>query len=299
MGFEGLNTDFNVYPNEHLLVSYESIVGMAVYKNDKLEWVKQAVDSVLTQTYQNFLCILVIDGDVPDSLYEYILAVFNQNPARILLVTSLNNVGLSACMNFAVNYALNHFRTSEYFFRMDSDDVSVVDRFEKQIAYFKHNPDLSIVGSSLVEINENGKIVGKRVLPKSHDEIKRIFPRRCAINHPTVCIKMKVFLDGFRYKVELKNTQDYFLWTDLCSEGYKFSNLPEVLLKFRRVNDFYKRRGLSKSLNEFKARFYAMKKLRRFTFYNVFYAIAVICLRLMPSKIVKLAYKLDRYILNK
>jgi hypothetical protein len=75
--------------------------------------------------------------------------------------------------------------------------------------------------------------------------------------------------------------------------------LSDKLLKFRRVNDFYKRRGISKSLNEFRARFYAMKVLKKYSFGNIVYAFAVLGLRVMPGRVIKIAYKLDRYLLNK
>ena len=67
----------------------------------------------------------------------------------------------------------------------------------------------------------------------------------------------------------------------------------------RRVNDFYKRRGLTKSLNEFKARFIAMRKLHRYSVFNTVYALAVLGLRLMPARVVKWAYKFDRILLEK
>jgi hypothetical protein len=108
-----------------------------------------------------------------------------------------------------------------------------------------------------------------------------------------------VFEQGFRYRENLMNTQDYFFWADLAAAGFKFANLSDKLLKFRRVNDFYKRRGLGKSINEFKARFYTMKVLDKYSLGNILYAFAVLALRLMPGRVVKFAYKLDRYLLNK
>jgi len=108
-----------------------------------------------------------------------------------------------------------------------------------------------------------------------------------------------VFEKGFTYDARLMNTQDYFLWVTLASNGFIFRNLKDRLLKFRRVNNFYKRRGLSKSINEFRARVFAMVKLRQLNAYNLFYACSVLLLRLMPGKIVKLAYKLDRQLLDR
>jgi glycosyltransferase involved in cell wall biosynthesis len=280
--------------------SFDLVVGMAVYSQDMLSWVEQAVTSILNQTYKDYIFVIVIDGDTSAEILTFLTNLGSSNGC-VVIVTSELNVGLSSCMNFVIDWATSsHMLSSiKYFFRMDSDDISLPNRFSNQIAFFENNPKVDILGTSLIEINEIGKKVGKRKLPISHGEILRVFPRRCAINHPTVAIRFRVFNESFRYKEGLKNTQDYFFWIDLLAAGYRFANLSEPLLEFRRVNDFYKRRGLSKSLNEFKARFYAMKKLNRYTIGNVVYAFAVLFLRLMPAKVVKLAYKLDRYLLNK
>ncbi|MEP4888663.1 MAG: glycosyltransferase [Aliiglaciecola sp.] len=271
---------------------------MGVYIEDQLDWVTQSVESVLSQSYQNFQLVLVLDGEVKEDVFNF-LSQLSSERDNVQLIKSAVNVGLSACMNFVIDWTIKNLPTVEYFFRMDADDISHSERFEKQINFLKTHKNTQVLGTSLIEINEHGRKVGKRKLPKNHGDIFRILPKRCAINHPTVVVRMEVFKAGHRYNDQLQNTQDYFLWIELCAAGFKFANLPEPLLEFRRVNDFYKRRGLSKSINEFKARFYAMKVLKRYSIGNIVYACAVLFLRLMPSKIVKLAYKIDRYLLNK
>jgi glycosyltransferase involved in cell wall biosynthesis len=287
---------FSVIQSSIYKQSVTAVVGMAVYRQDRLDWVEQAVASILVQDFTDFIYVIVIDGAVDDEILTYLIEL-ERKEQQVILLQNLVNLGLSASMN-AVIEKTEQF-APRYFFRMDSDDISMPNRFSSQIAYFNSHPEVDVLGTSLIEINEVGEKVGKRTLPAHHGEIMRVFPRRCAINHPTVAIRFSVFSAGYRYNESLKNTQDYFFWTDLIAAGYRFANLPEPLLEFRRVNDFYKRRGLSKSLNEFKARFYTMKKLNRYTMGNVVYAFAVLVLRLMPAKIVKLAYKLDRYLLNK
>ncbi len=274
------------------------MVAMAVYAEDRLDWVSRAVDSILEQVYRDFLFAIVVDGEIDVLMLEYLERVAAENK-NVILFKGLHNVGLSQCMNYVVDFVLDQVPSAKYFFRMDADDISELDRLSKQIEFFNAHKEVSILGTSLVEINEKGRIVGQRQLPLDHKQIFKVLPRRCALNHPTVAIRMDVFAKGHRYRPELKNTQDYFLWIELCAVGFRFANLPDALLKFRRVNDFYKRRGFNKSLNEFKARFYAMRVLRCRTFFNVFYACAVILLRLMPAKLIKLAYKIDRYFLNK
>lgn len=273
-----------------------AICAMAVYSEDRIDWVKQALESIENQIYTDFVLILVIDGAVSVEM-ENFLHEFVEAKPRIVLVKSEKNMGLSASMNYVVDIAKAY--NPSYFFRMDADDISLPERFAKQIAFLEKNPKVSILGSSLIEVNEKGKTVGKRNLPLKHGEILRFLPKRCSINHPTVALRFSIFEQGFRYREDLKNTQDYFFWADLAAAGFKFANLKQKLLKFRRVNDFYKRRGFSKSINEFKARFYTMKVLKKHSIGNIVYAFAVLGLRLMPARIVKIAYKIDRYFLNK
>lgn len=291
-----MQRNFSVIQSNACDKGVTAAVGMAVYRLDRLNWVKHAVESILQQNFRDFVCVIVIDGFVEDDILTYLVELESKEE-RVILLKNAFNIGLSASMNSIIEF-VEQFGP-KYFFRMDSDDVSMPERFSSQIAFLETNSNIDVLGTSLIEINEVGDKVGKRKLPVSNGEILRIFPRRCAINHPTVAIRFRVFNAGFRYREELKNTQDYFFWTDLMAAGFHFANLPEPLLEFRRVNDFYKRRGLSKSLNEFKARFYVMRKLQRYTLGNVVYAVAVLILRLMPAKVVKLAYKLDRYLLNK
>jgi glycosyltransferase involved in cell wall biosynthesis len=274
----------------------ESIVAMAVYANDNPFWVEQAIASISQQTYRNFIFVIVIDGPVNPSLLGGIMSAANRDD-RIVVLELEENSGLASSMNVAIDWSLA--LQPSFFFRMDADDISEPQRLMKQVDYLHQHPDVSVLGAGLIEINENNVKVGARVMPLTHKRIIRSLPRRCTINHPTVAIRYSVFTAGFRYLDGIRNTQDYFLWIELAAKGYIFCNLEDKLLKFRRVDDFYKRRGFSKSINEFKARFLAMYKLKRITFYNVLYANMVLILRLMPAKIVKMAYKLDRHMLEK
>ncbi|WP_369809262.1 glycosyltransferase [Paraglaciecola sp. MB-3u-78] len=293
-----MSNPFKIISSANPEASSESVVGMAVYIEDRLDWVEQAINSILQQTYQKYVFVIVIDGEINQKIYTYLCDVCRQNK-QMILVLNRSNLGLSTCMNFVVDWVLAKNDETKYFFRMDADDISEENRFAAQVDYLEKHQNVSVLGCALKEINEFGAVVGKRKLPLKHGDIVKFLPKRCSINHPTVAIRFDVFKNGFRYNEALRNTQDYFLWIELAAAGYQFANLGKKLLQFRRVNDFYKRRGLNKSLNEFKARFYAMRVLKRYTVGNIVYAFAVLFLRLMPSKVVKLAYKLDRYLLAK
>ncbi|TRY31103.1 glycosyltransferase [Aliiglaciecola sp. M165] len=269
---------------------------MSVHALDRLSWLQDAVESIVNQTYQNLVFAIVIDGPVSKEISDYLFRL-PTSQKNVIVFEREYNCGLSSCMNFLIEYFIEC--DFKYFFRMDSDDISELRRIKYQVDFLQKNLDISVLGSSLIEINELGEKVGKRILPLKHREIVRFLPKRCSLNHPTVALRFEIFKMGFRYKEHLKNTQDYFFWIELAASGIKFANSKEKLLKFRRVNDFYKRRGFSKSLNEFKARIYAMKVLNKMNLSNIVYALCVLILRLMPSKFVKLAYKVDRYMLNK
>ena len=287
---------FSILHNENKKKHVESIVAMAVYQADNAKWLEESIESITSQSYTDFLFIIVIDGPVPGSITQ-VLNTATMSDNRIVLAQNSHNMGLASSMNSAIDFGLA-FEPS-FFVRMDADDISEQHRLSRQITYLKKHSNISVLGSALTEINESGKKVGARVMPASHKQITRILPRRCSLNHPTVIIRYNVFLDGHRYNDDLLNTQDYFFWITLASQGYIFRNLKDRLLKFRRVNNFYKRRGLSKSLNEFTARIYAITKLKQYSPYNFFYACGVLSLRLMPGKVVKLAYKLDRHLLER
>lgn len=269
---------------------------MAVYHADNVAWLDEAISSVMTQDFHDFLFVIVIDGSVPIAILDTVLNAAKKDN-RIVVAQNSMNSGLASSMNSAAEFGLT--LEPQFFVRMDADDISEPNRLSRQICYMRKHSYIAVLGTGLTEVNENGDKVGARVMPASHKQIARILPRRCALNHPTVVIRYNVFRDGHRYDSSLMNTQDYFFWIKLASEGYVFRNLKDRLLKFRRVNNFYKRRGLSKSLNEFRARLYAIIKLKQFSLYNVAYAFGVLALRLMPGKLVKLAYKLDRHLLER
>ena len=291
-----MDTHFSILHNNYNKESVETLVAMAVYHEDRVEWVEQAINSISIQTYRDFVFIIVIDGEISVKLMNKLKDKAFLD-SRIVLAQNAINSGLATSMNNAAEWGAAF--SPSFFVRMDADDVSIPTRLERQISYLRKHASIAVLGSALTEINEHGHKVGARVMPSSHKQIMSILPRRCSLNHPTVVIRYSVFEQGYRYNPDLKNTQDYFLWITLASEGFIFRNLKDKLLEFRRVNNFYKRRGLSKSINEFKARLHAMLKLRKLTPYNIAYACGVLMLRLMPSKVVKLAYKLDRHLLDR
>jgi glycosyltransferase involved in cell wall biosynthesis len=289
------NSQFLLQVTAPLPSRVSSVCGMSVYKNDRAEWVKQAVESVLNQTLPPDLYVIVLDGNVSDDISIYLTQVEKAH-ANVALVHGIKNQGLSVCMNYIIDMTLP--LKPKYFFRMDADDICVLHRFEKQIDLLDKNHGVDVLGSALWEVDEQGNRAGIRRLPLTHSKLLSSFSRRCPINHPTVVIRYDVFERGHRYMPNILNTQDYFLWIALAKDGCKFANVKEPLLHFRRINGFYKRRGRGKSVNEFKARLLAMELLSQRSLQNYSYALLVLSLRMMPAWGIKLAYKVDRFLLN-
>ncbi|WP_285164764.1 glycosyltransferase [Shewanella goraebulensis] len=291
-----LKDDNFIVQNSHELPrNIFSVCGMSVYKMDKLNWVEQAVNSILTQTLSPSLFVIVIDGDVDENISLYLNNIERKNK-HVILIHGLKNLGLSTCMNFIIGWTLPLNPT--YFFRMDSDDISIPHRFEKQIQLLEKHKDIDVLGSALWEIDADGNKLGMRCLPTKHTVLIKSLSRRCPINHPTVVMRYTIFEKGFRYLKDMRNTEDYFFWITLAHAGFKFANIREPLLNFRRLGYFYERRGRSLSINEFRARLLAMKLLNQRSARNYLYANVVLVLRFMPAPIIKLAYKIDRFLLK-
>lgn len=270
-----------------------SVVAMSVYKNDSFAALKAAIESVIGQSEPLCRFCIVIDGEVSNETVEYMDSI--RSHFSCILINEVNK-GLAFSMNRVIEHVIEEgWNDIKYFFRMDADDVSVPGRFEKQIAYMEEH-HLDVVGSNCIEINAEGEKIGVRCMPERHKDIISIMPRRCVINHPTVLIRFELFRAGFRYNPELMNTQDYYLWADLLAAGYRFGNIQEPLLYFRRDADFISRRGRKKAFNDLRARFNMMRKLNKYSVGNVLYALSFFCARMMPESILRFLYKLNERI---
>jgi glycosyltransferase involved in cell wall biosynthesis len=209
---------------------------MCVYKNDNPEYFKESIESIINQTRKADEIVLVVDGPVPESLDE-LINYYEKNPLlktiRIPKNTGHGNarrVGLNNCSNKVI--AL-----------MDADDISVSHRFEKQIAYFEKNKDLSVLGSNVKEfIDSIENVIGIRKVPQEDSVIKDYMKKRCPFNQMTVMFKLSDVMKAGGYKNWFYN-EDYYLWIRMSQINAVFKNLKDCLV-FARVNkDTYKQRG--------------------------------------------------------
>ena len=213
-------------------------VCMSVYKNDKPEYVIIALDSVINQSVKPAEIVLVVDGPVPvalnnllDEYVEKYLSLFN-------VIRLSENQGLGNTLKIAIEAA-----KYELIARMDSDDIAVSDRFEKQITCFLNDQRLSIVGGSISEFIETpDNIVGHRICPLTDKEIKIYMKSRCGFNHMAVMFKKSDVLRVGNYQHWHYN-EDYYLWIRMMLAGCKFANLSDTLVNVRVGKDMSARRG--------------------------------------------------------
>lgn len=223
------------------------VVLMSVYKNDNPEHLKLSIDSILNQTYQEFLLLIGVDGVVSDGLSEVLHGY--EDDARVKVFWFKENRGLTAVLNNLLEEGRK--LQPRYLARMDADDISKTDRFEKQVKYLEAHPDLDVIGGAIEEMEYDGKLNGKVIrYPLTHVECFRFFATRNPLAHPAVMFCASFFDKVTSYNASYKKNQDTELWYRAFKAGCKFGNLEDVVLTFRVSKDMYKRRGGAKFAKE-------------------------------------------------
>ena len=213
-------------------------VAMSVYKNDNALHFERALDSITDlQTVKPSEIVLVVDGPIGDEL-NAVIAKYEQKYASFKTVRLDENKGLGNALKVAVENC-----SYELIARMDSDDVSVSDRFEQQLRYFTDGSRRDMVGGDVTEfIDSEDNLVGKRSVPTTHGKITEYMKSRCAFNHPTVMFKKSAVLEVGGYMDWFWN-EDYYLWIRMQLGGAQFANTGTTLVNMRSGRDMYSRRG--------------------------------------------------------
>lgn len=259
---------------------------MSLYKKEKPEYLRLAIDSILNQTVAPDEITIVKDGLLTPEL-DTVLEEYSKKSDMFNIVGYEKNRGLG----LALNYGLEHCR-NELVARMDTDDIAKPDRCEKQIKKFEENPDLSLLGSSVDEFYTDPEhVVSIRVVPTSHKEIYEFAKRRSAFNHPTVMYKRSKVFDLGGYG-DLRRNQDVDLFGRMLYSGLIAGNIEESLLFFRSNDNLAKRR---KSWENTKSYIDTIKKFWKMG-YSSFNDYAIIAVAqtgmfLMPIKLQHWVYK--------
>lgn len=211
----------------------------SIYKNDKPAYVKVALDSMfVNQSVKPNEIVLVQDGSVSDGLSTLLKDYEVKYPSVMHIIRLEKNGGLGNALRLGVENAKYDICA-----RMDSDDICLPGRFEKQLAYLEAHPECDIVGGQMTEfIDSPDNIVGRREVPLSNDDIYDFMKSRCALNHVTVMFRKASVLKVGNYQDWFWN-EDYYLWVRMMMAKCQFANIPDVAVNVRSGADQYARRG--------------------------------------------------------
>lgn len=255
---------------------------MSLYKKEKPEYLRLAIDSMLNQTVAPDEIVLVEDGPLTDELYT----VLNEYP-MLHRIKNETNLGLGLALNAGLKNCRN-----ELVARMDTDDCSKPDRCEKQIARFYEKPYLAIVGSHIDEfVGDTSNVISQRIVPTTSEEIYNFARKRSAFNHPAVMYSKTAVLENGGY-ADLKRNQDVDLFGRMQFEGYKAENIDESLLWFRSSDELAKRRKSWQNTWSYIATIRRFWKMGYSSFFDyIIVSIAQTSMYLMPVKIQNFVYK--------
>jgi glycosyltransferase involved in cell wall biosynthesis len=256
---------------------------MSVYKNDKLKYVIESVQSILNQTFSQFEYFIAFDGPVSPDIDRYISSI---GDSRIKLFRLEQNGGLANALNYLLKEVMLN---PEYklIARMDADDISLLSRFEKQRAFLLDNKDISIVGSWYEEIDEAGKHLAYLKLQTDHDSLRKRYLTRTPFAHPSVIYRRELIEKAGLYPADTILMEDNVLWGRALIEGLKFANIPEFLFKCRIDDNFYKRRsGFVYGYNYILTRFKTIRAAD-LCFYSYLLTIIIGLIKMTPWKIYK------------
>lgn len=227
--------DKDNYDNSISKVKYSVL--MSIYKNEKLEYFKLSIESMLNQDLAPDQIVIVKDGKLTKELDIFIDEIKQKYPHMFTIVSLDKNVGLGIALNEGLKACRN-----ELVARMDTDDISLKERCRLQIKEFINDENLSIVGSIIDEFYDNpNNIVSARIVPTEHEEIIKFSKRRNPFNHPSVMYKRDDVLKCGGYG-EFRRNQDFDLFVRMLNSGFKAKNINKPLLLFRANIDNVKRR---------------------------------------------------------
>jgi len=265
---------------------------MSLYINDVIQYVRLAVESILGQTYTNFDFYIQYDGPIQAQVDEFLSSLPD---ARIKIMRRAENMGLAHSLNDLL--AMLASQDYEYIARMDADDISLHERFEKQIEYLKFHLDVDMVGSAINEIDEEGKDRGKVTkYPCCSEECRAFFAKRNPVAHPTVMFRRSFFEKaGWEYPTDFIRNEDTRLWHEGYKHGCVIANLPDVLLHFRMTDAMFTQRRNGKAFAESQLQLRKMiNRDLKFGFIADVYAYAMYLLMISPSWLLKFAYRVLR-----
>ena len=259
---------------------------LPVYSKENPTYFNSALLSIWDQqTLKPNQIVLVKDGPLTSELDANIKR-WQVKLGEVLTIVELSsNMGLANALNEGLKYCLYDLVA-----RMDSDDIALPQRFQKQVAFMRSNVDIVASSGVIEEFNDEGDAVRFRVLPQTHQDLVQFAKFRNPLSHPATIFRRHAVLSVNGYP-DFSNSQDYALWSLMIVKGFKLGNIMSVILRMRAGSKMMSRRGFKYFLNEVKV----VKFQRSIGFistYELFFSIiSRFIIRLLPSSLKKLFYR--------
>lgn len=195
---------------------------MPVY-NSNLAYLKETIESVLNQTFSDFEFLILNDSPQNLELENFILE-YAKKDERIRYFKNPRNLGISGSRNKLIDLAKGEFLAV-----IDHDDISVKERFEKEVAFLEANEEVGVVGGG-IELMSSKK---SEFLPTKSVAIKLRLMRKYAFLHPTTMMRKSILQKNqISYNALYSPCEDYKLHCDLIDKT-EFANLDEVMIEYR------------------------------------------------------------------
>lgn len=209
---------------------------MSVYSAEKPEFLRQSIDSVLSQTIPTDDFVIICDGPLTAEL-DGVLSSYNNSCINIIRLP----------VNGGLGKALSHGLTlckHELVARMDSDDIALEDRMEKQLRAFSEDENLAMCSGTVIEFSDDiNNIKGKRQVPSTNEEIRSFSRKRNPFNHPSMMFKKSAVINAGGYNEDYHLFEDYYLWVRMLMNNARGKNLDDGLVYMRVDDNTMVRRG--------------------------------------------------------
>ena len=198
-----------------------------IYNREK--YLTKCIESILEQTYLNFE-FLIIDDKSSDNTLEMIKN-YQLIDSRIKVLENDKNLGATLSFNRGLDIC-----QGKYVARMDSDDISLSDRLEKQVEIFENWSDLEVLGAGAILIDQDENEIGRRQFPSDYKKIKNILKTGVPVFDPSVMMRTSTLKEIKSFDNRLSPADDYHLWLTLFKQNKIISNIDNYLIKYRLHN---------------------------------------------------------------
>lgn len=209
---------------------------MSVYAREKSGYLKEALESIISQTLPPDEIVLIEDGPLTVEL-EGVIEDYKRKYPYLHTFRFEKNVQLGRALAKGVELCAN-----ELIARMDTDDIAVLDRFEQQYTYMMEHSEIAVCGGWMEEFNDSGTYLKVKRMPEHGADLYCYAKYRNPLNHMTVMFRKSAVIDAGNY-CHFPYLEDYHLWSRILVKQGQICNVPKVLVRMRNNDNVYERRG--------------------------------------------------------